>query len=174
MTIPDPPHLKAQLRRIMRQMVTSGNSESVSAALDQWLLVHPTLHTIAAFSPLPGEVDLKRCIASHPQVRWVFPRIDGDHLSFHEGANLSPGRFGILEPHPTSPEIPLLEIDTFVCPGLAFSPSGHRLGRGRGFYDRLLTQIRPGALKIGICFPEQIVPDTFPEPHDVVMDLVIS
>ena len=53
-------------------------------------------------------------------------------------------------------------------------PTGGRLGRGRGFYDRMLAKARPDALKLGICFEIQLVADTFPEPHDVRMDHVIA
>jgi len=89
-------------------------------------------------------------------------------------AQLMPGAFGVREPSPDLPVIPVKRIDAFLCPGLAFDPHGARLGRGRGFYDRMLSKARPGALKIGVCFPWQIVPDVFPEAHDVIMDEVLS
>lgn len=174
MTIPDPVHLKSQLRKIMRQSAAPRDSAPVCAALDEWLLAHPSLRTIATYSALPDEVDLRASLLRHPHIRWAFPRVCEDDLQFHGGEHLSAGSFGILEPSANSPEIPTLEIDAFLCPGLAFSPDGSRLGRGRGFYDRLLAKIRPDALKIGICFPEQRVANTFPEPHDIPMDHVIS
>jgi 5-formyltetrahydrofolate cyclo-ligase len=158
----------------MRQSASAGDSTSVCAALDEWLLDHPTLRTIAAYSALPDEVDLTSSIQRHPHIRWVFPRVDGDDLYFHAAEHLSRGSFGISEPAPDSPITPLSQIDAFLCPGLAFCPQGNRLGRGRGFYDRLLSKIRPDALKIGICFPQSRVPDTYPEEHDVAMDHVIS
>ena len=84
------------------------------------------------------------------------------------------GAFGVREPSPDMPVIPLDQIDAFLCPGLAFDPRGGRLGRGRGFYDRMLAGARPDALRIGVCFPWQIVPDVFPEAHDVFMDGILS
>jgi len=60
-----------------------------------------------------------------------------------------------------------------IVPGVAFDSQCHRLGRGKGFYDRLLPQI-PHAVKIGVCFDHQIVEELPSEPHDVLMDLVIS
>jgi 5-formyltetrahydrofolate cyclo-ligase len=143
------------------------------AALGDWLLARPNLRTIATYAALLGEVDLAAARQLHRQRRWVYPKVSGDHLTFHSGDSLHPGAYGILEPTSASPEVPLDEIDAFLCPGLAFDLLGHRLGRGRGFYDRLLAQARPDALKVGICFPFQIVPDTFPEPHDMIMDDVI-
>lgn len=142
------------------------------AALHQWLAAQPDLRTIATYSPIAGEIDLSITRQIHPDLKWVFPKVCGDELTFHTGENLRPGAFGILEPAAGSTEIAIAEIDAFICPGLAFDPRGGRLGRGRGFYDRMLSNARPDATKVGICFPCQIVPNTFPEPHDFPMDVV--
>lgn len=144
------------------------------ADLLAWLAGRPEVRVLAVYSPLPGEVDLAPAIARRPDLAWVYPRISGDRLSFHSGENWVAGPFGIREPAADLPEVPVDEIDAFLCPGLAFDASGGRLGRGRGFYDRMLARAKPGALKIGICFPFQLVPETFSEPHDIAMDLVIS
>lgn len=149
---------------------THPSSTAPCAALDCWLDAHPTLRTIAVYSPLPGEVDLSSSVLARPDLLWVYPKVTGHHLGFHHGGNLTPGSFGILEPGPGSPETAVSEIDAFLCPGLAFDRKGGRLGRGRGFYDRMLARARADALKIGICFDFQLVPDTFPEPHDIFMD----
>ena len=149
------------------------SSEPACAALSRWLAAHPALRTVAVYSPLAGEVDLSKTIHARADLAWVYPKITGHHLSFHPGGNLVPGPFGILEPDADAPEIPIREIDAFLCPGLAFDPRGGRLGRGRGFYDRMLAHSRPDALKLGICFPFQLIPDTFSEPHDVRMNEVV-
>lgn len=159
------------MRLALHEQVT--DPAPACAALETWLLARPTLRTVAIYSALPGEIDLSQILHHLPHISWVYPRIVGHHLTFHTGHDLRPGAFDLLEPSEESPEIPLSEIDAFICPGLAFDSGGHRLGRGRGFYDRLLAQARPDALKIGICFPFQIVPETFAELHDVKMDAVI-
>lgn len=164
----------------MRQLMPDPPPDSAPAcaALDAWIRDQPNLRTLAVFAALPGEVSLLEFITRHPEIRWAYPRVLSDQLVFHAVKNpqtdLLPGNFGIAEPSPTLPEIPAREIDAFLCPGLAFDASGGRLGRGKGFYDRILATARPGALKIGVCFPGQLVPDTFSEPHDVRMDRVIS
>ena len=82
------------------------------------------------------------------------------------------GAFGINEPQrgvPVRPE----EIDAIVVPGVAFTADGVRMGRGKGFYDRYLSQKGFAALKIGVCYREQLVDDIPAEPHDVAMDVVI-
>jgi len=59
-----------------------------------------------------------------------------------------------------------------LIPGIAFDLHGRRLGRGKGFYDRLLTEIR--GVKCGIAFDEQIVEKIPVEPHDVRMDFILT
>ena len=63
-------------------------------------------------------------------------------------------------------------IDLVVVPGVAFDASGHRLGRGKGYYDRLLPHIP--AYKAGICFPFQLVEEVPSEEFDIRMDAVIT
>lgn len=149
------------------------SSDSACAALGGWLAAHPALHTVAGYSALPGEVDLSQTIQAHPDLVWVYPRVTGDHLSFHLGSNLTVGSFGILEPDANSPEIPIGDIDAFLCPGLGFTLDGDRLGRGCGFYDRTLARARSDAFRLGICFRSQLVPDTYSESHDIRMNEVI-
>jgi 5-formyltetrahydrofolate cyclo-ligase len=65
-------------------------------------------------------------------------------------------------------------IDLILVPGLAFSRDRHRLGRGGGFFDKLLGGRAAQAFKLGICFSFQIV-DTIPtESHDIIMDAVVT
>lgn len=156
---------------------SSADSEVISAAVDGWLGNNPAARTIAVFAALPGEVDLTAIVSRHDDRKWAYPRVNGEELDFYHVKNpitdLQPGHFGIREPSVELPLIALAEIDAFLCPGLAFDSRGGRLGRGRGFYDRTLAQARPQALKVGICFQWQIVPDTFPQAHDIPMDKLI-
>jgi 5-formyltetrahydrofolate cyclo-ligase len=160
----------------MRRLLTDLPA-SDARAVDVWLEAHPAPRTIAAFAALPGEVDLMDLIARHPERRWVFPRVEESDMHFHAVGNpavdLTTGAFGVREPFPALPIVEIAEIDVFFCPGLAFDARGGRLGRGKGFYDRMLAQVRPDALKIGVCHQAACVDDTFPEPHDIAMDKVI-
>ena len=64
--------------------------------------------------------------------------------------------------------------DVVVVPGLAFTPSGQRLGQGGGWYDRFLVDVRDDCETIGVCFHEQVV-DALPiEPHDVAVHRVVT
>lgn len=86
--------------------------------------------------------------------------------------DLRPGRFGIREPGPGCPAIPLNRLDLILVPGIAFDLCGHRLGRGQGFYDRLLSRV--SGLKCGVAFDEQVVPALPVEPHDVRVDCILT
>jgi 5-formyltetrahydrofolate cyclo-ligase len=165
---------------LMREILRGQNptSDAVVTALDRWLGNHDELHTIAVFSALPGEVDVSPLANLRPDLRWVYPKVANELLTFHEihdaAIELVPGAFGIPEPAQECPEIRIEEIDAFICPGLAFDRHGGRLGRGRGFYDRMLAQARAGTVKIGVCFEFQRVPETYAEDHDIRMDRVFS
>ncbi|HJT81431.1 MAG TPA: 5-formyltetrahydrofolate cyclo-ligase [Chthoniobacterales bacterium] len=65
-------------------------------------------------------------------------------------------------------------IDLVLVPGVAFSRDRHRLGRGGGFFDRLLGGRGANAFKLGICFSFQIVDKIPNEPHDVILDAVVT
>ena len=76
----------------------------------------------------------------------------------------------ILEPE--NP-IKIKEVDVFLVPGVAFTATGKRLGRGGGYYDKLLSKY-PDTLKIGITFNERIMQDLPTESHDISMDYVFT
>src|SRR5690606_31456725 len=121
-------------------------SAEILQKLRDWLSGQPQLKTIAAYSPLPGEIDVAWLISEYPQIHWVFPRVEGSELVLHLVTNpaedLEPGAFNILEPKIDLPTVDLFHVDAFLCPGLAFDEYGGRLGRGRGFYDRMLEHVR--------------------------------
>lgn len=106
----------------------------------------------------------------------LLPCVDGDDLRLRQYTGpecMKAGeQFGIGEP--TGPEWTDLEsVEVIVVPGVAFDKKGNRLGRGRGFYDRLLAST-PNAYKIGVAFDFQMVEDVPTEPFDKPMDIVIS
>ena len=65
------------------------------------------------------------------------------------------------------------EISAILVPGLAFSPSGARLGRGAGFYDRFL-RLHPSALRIGVAFEIQVAESLPEEDWDERVDIVLT
>lgn len=92
---------------------------------------------------------------------------------------LRPGRWNILEPpperrHEAERIIQPTELDAVMVPGVAFDRAGGRLGNGAGYYDRLLSQVRPDAVLAGVCYEAQLVPAVALAAHDVYMDAVIT
>ena len=104
--------------------------------------------------------------------RIVLPRVEGDIMRFYDYDPASmndSGSFGISEPEATAlcrPE----EIDFIIVPGVAFTAAGMRLGRGKGFYDKYLSQPGFRAFKAGVCYPHQVVEELPADPFDVPVD----
>lgn len=86
--------------------------------------------------------------------------------------DLQPGAFGVREPVSQCAVWPLNRLDLALVPGVAFTLDGWRLGRGRGFYDRVLARV-PG-VKCGVAFDWQMVPAMPVEPHDVRLDCILT
>lgn len=86
--------------------------------------------------------------------------------------DLISGAYGILEPPETAEKFPSQDIQLILTPGMAFAPSGARLGRGMGFYDRFLTGT--AARTVGICYADRLLPHVPMERHDRCMDAVIT
>jgi len=106
----------------------------------------------------------------------LLPRVEGDRIvtvGHVPGEPLVIGSLGVREPMGEPRDAAAANIDVAVVPGVAFSPTGGRLGRGRGLYDRLLPQLA-GAVLIGVCAERFVVDDLPLEAHDVPMDLVVS
>lgn len=82
------------------------------------------------------------------------------------------GAFGISEPQ-ANELIDPAQIQLVLVPGVGFDRAGRRLGRGGGYYDRLLVEM-PGAKKVGLAFSFQVVPEVPVGAHDLPMDYVVT
>ncbi len=104
----------------------------------------------------------------------VLPRVEHGHIVAAplQDAPMAAGRYGI--PSPDGPAVDAATIDVVVVPGLAFTRDGRRLGQGGGYYDRFLPLVRNDCTTIGVCFAEQLVDDLATEPHDRILDLVVT
>lgn len=136
-------------------------------------------NVVALFAPLPDEINIFPLV-DNLHCRVVLPRIinTGEDEALMEFFDYSPqsiarGAFGINEPQGERP-IKAEEIDIMIVPGVAFTPSGQRLGRGRGYYDRYLSREGFRALKIGVCHGCQLLAELPTQPYDIEMDIIIS
>lgn len=154
---------KADLRRRIRTRIGSLSPEQRAAASAVVVRrLRPLLvGRVLLYAALPDEVDLTALLAERDL---ILPRVDGPDLVLHQVTRpLVPGAWGIDEPDPEDPVVELSTVDTVVVPGRAFDAAGRRLGRGKGFYDRLLNT---SALRIGVGFDEQLVETVPTEDHD--------
>jgi 5-formyltetrahydrofolate cyclo-ligase len=87
--------------------------------------------------------------------------------------DLKKGAYNIMEPRAFCEERPACRMDLIIVPGVAFDKKGGRLGRGGGYYDRMLKRAK-GVPAIGICFREQIVKKVPMTRNDVRVDKVIT
>lgn len=139
-----------------------------------------TARSVLFFAPLPEEPDLWplaiETLAGKKLV--ALPCFDADNQVYQPRrvtdihVEILSGKFGIREPANTCVAIPLDDLDLVLVPGVAFGLDGHRLGRGKGFYDRLLQNF--GGHKIGIAFDEQIVEKIPTGENDIRMDAVLT
>ena len=136
--------------------------------------------SILFFAPMPDEVDVWPLLEETLAVGKIatLPRFDpasNDYLACrvqNSQTEVGPGQFGIREPKAACPEIPLERLGLVLVPGVAFDLRGGRLGRGRGFYDRLLAEIH--GTKCGVAFDEQIVETVPAGKLDVRMDFILT
>jgi 5-formyltetrahydrofolate cyclo-ligase len=154
-------------------------SVAIARRVDGLLAALPAGSLVASYAPKGSEVetDALDAFARARGLRVVYPRIvDGDRqLVFHEVtvAELTPSKFGLLEPSAGAPRVETTEIALFVIPGLAFDRQGWRVGWGRGYYDATLA-VAPSARRIGIAFECQLVDEVPRDVHDARLHHVVT
>ena len=133
---------------------------------------------ILFYAPINGEVDTFAIMEKWVNKKELYlPKTNKkDHrLYIHKITSLDDfkiGAFGIPEPHKNSEEIQPGKLDLVVVPGVVFDKTGHRIGFGLGYYDRMLKKTR--CPKIGLAYEFQIIENIPGEPHDVPVNIVIT
>jgi len=108
-----------------------------------------------------------------PRVDWNSKRMEPVEIRSLDVGMETSGP-GIREPV-AGTAVPLALIDMVVVPGLAYDRQGYRVGRGRGFYDRFLSQQDFQGVRCALCFHEQLIEEPIPcESHDIPMNLIVS
>jgi 5-formyltetrahydrofolate cyclo-ligase len=92
-------------------------------------------------------------------------------VPFSRWADLVPGELGILTPSGNIPHAG--DFDVVITPGLGFSPEGHRIGYGRGYYDKWFASHKVNH-KIAITFEEQIMAKLPVDDSDIMMDIIVT
>ncbi len=129
---------------------------------------------ILMYHSLPDELSTRTFIEKWAGRKHFFlPRVNGVGLDIlpYDRSTLRLGSFHIEEPQ--GDETAAIEdIELIIVPGVAYDRQGNRVGRGKGYYDRLLATSK--ATKIGMAYDFQVVDEIDAEPHDVRVDFIIT
>lgn len=105
---------------------------------------------------------------------FFLPRVNGVNLEIlpYDRSRMALGAFHIEEPTGND-TADISQIELVVVPAVAYDRRGNRVGRGKGYYDRLLAETK--ATKVGVGYDFQLLEEEIPsEPHDVAVDIVIT
>ncbi len=175
---------KRSLRKTIRGLKAEFSSDELrqcSRPIVDKLLSHPKVtlsHTILAYLSMEDEVDthqlVDRLLAEGHRI--LLPVVvDDTNFEIREYTGreclLRQGKYQIEEPQ-GNPYTALEDIDLVIVPGVAFDRKGHRIGRGRGYYDRFLRKI-PQAYKIGVAFDFQLVDSVPVDENDLSMNEIL-
>lgn len=127
--------------------------------------IWPLLHYLAfpvdnACHPCESENQSLFSPRTEMTIQIFFPRIHDQMLEFIEitsKTQLEKGVYDILQPKTDLSPADPMKLDAVLIPGLAFDHNGNRLGRGKGFYDRLIKNLPLTVSTWGVCFPFQIL-----------------
>ncbi|RIJ37443.1 5-formyltetrahydrofolate cyclo-ligase [Pontibacter oryzae] len=180
---------KSELRRHMLQLRRALPAEEVQRRSEQIAdqffsrFALKAGQTVHVFLPIlkNNEVNtwliINRLRQQHPEVRVAVPVTDVaqnilTHHHLTDEAVLIENKWGIPEPQ-NAHIIHAPEVDMVLIPLLAFDEAGHRVGYGKGFYDRFLADCRPDVLKVGLSLEPPIKKIADPNPFDVPMDAIV-
>jgi len=181
-----PNHLKSELRAKLREEVKRHSAEeraAASARICERLLeqeVWQRARSVLFYYPMPDEPDVHSLFSSALKAGKIavlprYSKVDGHYQACQVAdleRDLQIGTFGIHEPCPAAPIFDLKKLDLTLAPGIGFTLNGLRLGRGKGYYDRLLAQI-PGC-KCGVAFDWQVAFEIPTELHDIRVDCILT
>lgn len=174
--------LRKQIRTRLQKLSTArrGAASTLLCARLREQNVWLAAKFVLFFAPQPDEPDiwplLNEAIAAEKTVALpVFVPGTNNYMArqiLDPERDLIAGKFGLREPLPACPEVPLNRLDLVLVPGVAFDARGARLGRGKGFYDRLLADVR--GTKCGVAFEEQIVDAVPVGPLDIRLNCILT
>ncbi len=169
--------IRARVRRHIAALTEEQREQASHRIFEQVAALHDfaEAQVVALYATLPDEPHSQEHIAKwHGRKRIVLPRVEGDVMHFYDYSpeSMRSGAFGIAEPQGSEP-CPPEDIDLMVVPGVAFTTDGKRMGRGKGFYDKYMSQAGFRAHTVGVCFHVQLVEYIPTDPHDRCVERVI-
>lgn len=172
--------LLRQQRRALSAQDVRKNSQRIAARLCAQAMFHQA-RQILLYSPDENEVDTEGLWqeARRQGISIYYPRVTADkqEVEFvrrHDNEPLIPGVFDILVPPGEDLLTRVAQTDLVLIPGVGFDQAGHRLGRGRGYYDQALRGVLAGALRVGLAHECQVVPHIPVDLHDERVDSIVT
>ncbi len=171
---------KEEIRRQVRARKTMLDAAEKSAAARrvfervQKLAAFVMADRILMYHSLPDELSTREFIDSMAGTKQFYlPRVNGLDLEIlpYERSHMHLGAFHIEEPDGDD-TVDINEIDLVIVPAVAFDSHGNRVGRGNGYYDRLLSRSR--AITVGVCYDFQLFDEFDTEEHDIPVHIVVA
>jgi 5-formyltetrahydrofolate cyclo-ligase len=165
------------VRAVLPQSAIATRSSAVCQRIEH-LPEFARAQVILGFSAIRKEVDLSAVLTRAQALgkQTALPKVVGETLELRVSNTqypLSEGSFGILEPPDDAPVVDPASVDLVLVPGLVFDASGHRIGYGRGHYDRLLPGLT-NAFRVGVAYDFQLLAELPTEPHDIALHCVVT
>ncbi len=130
---------------------------------------------ILMYHSLPDELSTLEFIDRwHTEKEFFLPRVNGLNLEIlpYDRSRLHLGAFSIEEPDGTE-TVDINDIDLVIVPAVAYDRQGNRVGRGKGYYDRLLSTAR-SLTTIGVGYGFQLVDEIDADPFDVAVNFIVT
>lgn len=171
---------KSEVRRNIRRLrMMLSDMEKEQAAQEVFSQLENTAafmmaDNILIYHSLPDELQTLAFLRKwNGRKHFFLPRVNGVNLELlpYIESELRKGAYDIEEPSGSN-LADVEDIDLMIVPAVAFDRKGNRLGRGKGFYDRLLATTK--ATKIGVGYEFQLLDEIPSEAHDVPMNMVIT
>lgn len=171
--------LRVQMRERLKNIslaVRTVESMELCARLEPQLR---NAHTILFYAPLLDELDVWPLMEKWLKSKiCALPAFDAATQTYlarrvkNLETDIAEGKFGVSEPLPDCEKIPLDKFDLILAPGVAFDLDGNRLGRGRGFYDRILSAA--SGIKCCVGYDFQLLEKIPTEPHDAKVNFIFT
>lgn len=165
-------HVKAQ-KMLLSEEEKSRSAKAVFDMLEKTAAFLMS-ENILMYHSLPDELSTHRFIEKwHSSKHFFLPRVNGLNLEIlpFDKSRMKLGAFQIEEPQGND-TVSVRDIDLIIVPGVGYDSRGNRVGRGKGYYDRLLAETN--ATKIGVAYDFQIVDSIETDSHDERVDIVIT
>jgi 5-formyltetrahydrofolate cyclo-ligase len=174
------PELRAQMRAALGKISPAVRAVESADLCERLKVQIPSARTILFFAPLADELDIWPVLELSMALgtRCALPFYDagqntyGTRLLGKLATDVVTGKFGVREPAAGCVQVGLDTFDLVLVPGLAFDLQGNRLGRGLGFYDRLLGKL--SGVKCGVGYDIQLLEKIPAEPHDAKVSFILT